>query len=254
MGYLHDGHLSLVKKSKKTADITVVSVFVNPTQFSPDEDLKKYPRSLSRDRKLLKKQGVDYLFFPDVNEIYPENYQTYVEVNQITKSLEGESRPSHFKGVTTIVSILFNTVNPDHVFFGQKDAQQAAVVIQMVKDLKFDVKVHVCPIIREPDGLALSSRNVYLSPQERKEALVLSTSLKLASSLIKKGESNTARIIKEMSKIVNSVKSSRLDYIKITEAGTFNEVSKLTKGEDYYILIACKIGMTRLIDNIKMKF
>lgn len=253
MGFLHDGHLSLVKKSKKQTDITIVSIFVNPTQFAPNEDLAKYPRDIERDKKLLEKHDVDYLFIPDVKEIYPENFQTFVEVDRITKHLEGEFRPTHFKGVSTIVSILFNIVKPDFAFFGQKDAQQAAVIKQMVGDLKFNIKIVVCPIVREKDGLALSSRNFYLSKKEREDALVLSRSLNLAEKLIKDGEMVSENIINKMKEIIYSVETSKLDYIKIVNAGTFEEVDKIISGNRIYILIACKIGTTRLIDNVLIK-
>ena len=253
MGYLHEGHLSLIKKSKEKSDITVVSIFVNPIQFAPNEDLKKYPRDIERDKRLLKKYGVDYLFFPNEDDIYPKNFQTYVEVKNISKILEGEFRPTHFSGVTTIVSILFNSVKPDFAFFGQKDAQQAAIIKQMVRDLKFNIKIIVCPIIREPDGLAMSSRNVYLSKKEREDALILSKSLAIAVKYIKNGEKSSLKILNEMRKIVNSVASSKLDYIKIVESDSFAEAKKLLKDESFYILIACKIGSTRLIDNVLIK-
>ena len=253
MGYLHEGHLSLIKKSKKLTDVTIVSIFVNPTQFAANEDLSNYPRNLKRDKNLLSNEGVDFLFFPSVEEIYPENYQTYVEVNNITRVLEGEFRPTHFKGVTTVVSILFNSVNPDHAFFGQKDAQQAAVIERMVKDLNFDIKIHVCPIVRESDGLAMSSRNIYLSAKERSDALVLSRALNLASKMVKIGELNPAKIIIEMEKIISSVDNSKPDYVRIVNADTFEESKNLKKGGKYYFLIACRIGRTRLIDNVLLK-
>ena len=253
MGYLHEGHLSLIKKSKEKSDITVVSIFVNPIQFAPNEDLKKYPRYIERDKRLLKKYGVDYLFFPNEDDIYPKNFQTYVEVKNISKILEGEFRPTHFSGVTTIVSILFNSVKPDFAFFGQKDAQQAAIIKQMVRDLKFNIKIIVCPIIREPDGLAMSSRNVYLSKKEREDALILSKSLAIAVKYIKNGEKSSSKILNEMRKIVNSIASSKLDYIKIVESDSFAEAKQLLKDESFYILIACKIGSTRLIDNVLIK-
>lgn len=253
MGFLHEGHLSLIKKSKQRTDITVVSIFVNPTQFAPNEDLKKYPRDIERDKRILKKYNVDYLFLPGEDEIYPENYQTYVEVNNISKTLEGEFRPTHFKGVTTIVSILFNAVYPDFAFFGQKDVQQSVIINRMVKDLKFPVKVVVCPIVREADGLAMSSRNIFLSPKEREDALVLYKSLKSAAEIIKSGERNSSVIVNNMLKIVKSVDSSNPDYIRIVESETFNEVKKIIDGKSYFILIACKIGNTRLIDNILIK-
>lgn len=253
MGFLHEGHLSLIRKSKKTTDITVVSIFVNPSQFAPNEDLSKYPRDFKRDKKLLAVENIDFIFHPSAEEMYPENYRTYVTVNDITAKLEGEFRPTHFKGVTTVVSMLFNAVKPDRAFFGQKDAQQAAVIRQMVRDLKFNIKIDVCPIIREPDGLALSSRNIFLSPLERQDALVLNRSLKLASKLIKEGEFETRKILKGMAKIINSVQCSNPDYISIVDAESFDKISKLKRGNNYYILIACKIGTTRLIDNIHIR-
>ncbi len=253
MGFLHDGHLSLVKKSKEKTDVTIVSIFVNPTQFAPNEDLAKYPRDVERDKKLLKKFDVDYLFIPDVKEIYPDNFQTFIEVDKITKHLEGKFRPAHFKGVTTIVSILFNAVKPDFAFFGQKDAQQAAVIKQMVNDLKFDLTIIVCPIIREADGLALSSRNFYLSKKEREDALVLYKSLMLAKQLIKEGERDLEKIIERMKDNIFSVDSSNLDYIKVVNELNFEEVTELADSKKYYILIACRIGETRLIDNLLIK-
>ena len=253
MGYLHEGHLSLVEKSKSICDVTVVSIFVNPTQFAPNEDLKSYPRDFERDKKVLSQKGVDVIFYPSAEEIYPQDFQTNVEVSSITKILEGESRPGHFKGVTTIVTILFNSVSPHYAFFGQKDAQQAAIIQQMVNDLKFDLKIVICPIIREKDGLAMSSRNVYLSKQEREDALVLSKSLKLAEELIKQGKRSVMEIISKMKGLVEHAPSSYLDYIQIVEANKFNLVDNLMEGKEYYILIACKIGKTRLIDNLKIK-
>ena len=253
MGFLHEGHLSLVKKSKELCDVTIVSIFVNPTQFSPSEDLALYPRNIDKDNKLLLEQKVDYLFYPDANEIYPENFQTFVDVNHITKKLEGEFRPTHFKGVTTVVNILFNCVMPDHAFFGQKDAQQAAVIKQMVNDLKMPVKIIVCPIVRETDGLAMSSRNVYLSEDERKDALALYKTLQKAKKMIDEGERRVSLIISEMITIITKVKSFKLDYIKIVESKSFETVEELKSSNEYYILIACKIGNTRLIDNELIK-
>lgn len=253
MGFLHEGHLSLIRKSRSKADITVVSIFVNPTQFAPTEDLAKYPRDIKKDKSLLLEEGVDILFLPEAKDIYSQGYQTYVTVNEITSGLEGESRPTHFRGVTTIVSILFNCVQPDIGFFGQKDAQQAEVIKRMVKDLKFSVRINVCPVVREKDGLAMSSRNVYLSAQERKDALVLNRSLKLAKKSIENGERNTRRILSEMRKLIGSVKSSDLNYVGIVESESFTIAKELVKGKKYYILIACKIGKTRLIDNLLIK-
>jgi pantoate--beta-alanine ligase len=253
MGYLHDGHISLVRRSKKRADVTVVSIFVNPTQFAPNEDYNKYPRDIKKDRKMLRREQVDILFHPDVSEIYGTNFQTYTNVENITKILEGETRPNHFRGVTTIVSILFNCVKPDITFFGQKDAQQAEIIKRMVNDLKFNLKVEVCPIIREKDGLALSSRNVYLSDKERQDALILNKSLRLGENMIKNGETSTKKILSEMKKLINSVDSSNLDYVSIVEKKSFSIAKSIEKGERYYILIACKIGTTRLIDNLLIK-
>jgi len=249
MGYLHKGHLSLIKKSKKLCDVTVASIFVNPAQFEPSEDFKKYPRDIEHDNKLLKEQNVDYLFTPSADEIYPSGYQSYVEVNKISKKFEGEFRPNHFKGVTTIVSILFNCVEPDYAFFGQKDAQQAAVIKQMVKDLKYDIEIAVCPIVREADGLAMSSRNVYLSPEERTKALTLSKSLQYAKKLIEGKERDSRIVIDNMKVIFNEEKSIKLDYIAIVNEYGFREADLIDDGNEYYILVAAKVGNTRLIDN-----
>ncbi|PIW70019.1 MAG: pantoate--beta-alanine ligase [Ignavibacteriales bacterium CG12_big_fil_rev_8_21_14_0_65_30_8] len=249
MGFLHDGHISLIKEAKKNNDVTIVSIFVNPTQFSPTEDLASYPRDLEKDKSLLINAEVDYLFFPNTEDFYPNDFQTFVEVNKISKILEGEFRPTHFKGVTTVVAMLFNCINPDNAYFGQKDAQQAAVINQMVKDLKYDIKINVSPIVRENDGLAMSSRNVYLNEKERKDALVLSRSLSIADELIKNGEKNTTNILNEMKKKINSVESSDLNYVSIVEADSFTIIDTIEKGRSYYILVACKIGKTRLIDN-----
>jgi pantoate--beta-alanine ligase len=250
MGYLHEGHLSLVKQSKKTCDVTVVSIFVNPTQFGPSEDFNNYPRNVERDNSLLESEGVDYLFLPTLEEIYPKNFQTYVNLELVTKKLEGEFRPVHFRGVTTVVLILFNCVHPDFAFFGQKDAQQLTVIKQMVKDLKLDVKIVSCPIVREPDGLAMSSRNIYLSSLERKEALVLFNSLQTAKKIISSGEQKVDFILSEMDGLFFKVASARVDYIKIVESDTFELVDKLIEGKEYFVLVACKIGKTRLIDNM----
>lgn len=253
MGYLHEGHLSLVRKAKELADIVLVSIFVNPSQFAPNEDFTKYPRDEERDIKLLDELKVDAVFIPKVDEIYSKDFQTNVEVTKITKKQEGKFRPTHFKGVTTIVSILFNCVDPDIAIFGQKDAQQAAVIKQMVKDLKFNIKIVVVPIVREVDGLAMSSRNVYLNEEERKDALVLYHSLLNANKVIEDGERNVETIIQKMNKIINSVKTSKIDYIRIVSSENFSEVEKLESGIEYYILIACRIGVTRLIDNLLVK-
>ena len=250
MGFLHEGHLSLIRQSRKTSDVTVVSIFVNPTQFGPSEDFNSYPRNSERDFELLETEDVDYLFLPSTEEIYPKNFQTLVNVENVTKNLEGEFRPTHFRGVATVVLILLNCVQPDLAFFGQKDAQQLAVIKQMVKDLNLDVEIISCPIIREPDGLAMSSRNVNLSPSERKEAIVLHRSLQLGEKLISAGEIRVSSLLSNMNELFSKVPSAKLDYIKIVEADTFEIVDELKSGGEYYILIASKIGKTRLIDNI----
>ncbi len=250
MGYLHDGHLSLVKKAKESSDIVVVSIFVNPTQFSPNEDFSKYPRNEKRDLELLQSLNVDAVFIPDAAEIYGFDFQTYVDVEEITKKQEGEFRPAHFKGVTTIVSLLFNCVLPDVAVFGQKDAQQAAVIKRMVNDLKFPVKIVVAPIMREEDGLAMSSRNIYLSEQERKDAVILYTALQYGEKLIQGKEIYPQVVIDNMRIIIGQVKSAEIDYIRIVNAYDFRESLLIDEGNEYYILIACKIGKTRLIDNI----
>jgi pantoate--beta-alanine ligase len=249
MGFLHKGHLSLIEQSKKKADITIVSIFVNPAQFAPNEDFSSYPRDLNRDSRLLEEAGVDYLFYPSAEEIYPDGFQTYVDVSEITKGIEGEFRPAHYKGVTTIVAILFNFLSPDFAFFGQKDAQQSAVIKRMVKDLKYPVDVIVCPIIREPDGLAMSSRNIYLNPLERERALIINTSLKQAEEIIISGERNAVTIIKKINNNFIKESSVHINYLRIVEAKTFKETKVLESGRDYYVLIAAKVGSTRLIDN-----
>ena len=253
MGFLHEGHISLVKKSKQKSNVTVVSIFVNPAQFAPNEDFKKYPRDLRHDKNLLTTIGTDYLFIPEVSEVYQTNYQTFVEVDEISRILEGEFRPFHFKGVATILSILFNCVLPDYTFFGQKDAQQVAVIRQMTKDLKFTTEIIACPIVREKDGLAMSSRNIYLSINERSDALVLFKALKLAEKLVMEGERLADIIISKMINEINSIDSSKIDYVRIVDVGKFSPVDSLTSGGKYYFLIACKIGNTRLIDNVIIK-
>lgn len=253
MGYLHEGHLSLISQSRKTSNITVVSVFVNPAQFGPREDFGRYPRNIRRDKKLLKNAEVDYVFIPDAEEIYPVDFQSYVNVEKVTKILEGESRPTHFRGVTTIVSMLFNIVNPNNAYFGQKDAQQAFIIKKMTSDLKFNIKIVVVPIVREKDGLALSSRNIYLSEKERHDALVLNHSLMYAKKTISSGSKDAAKILAGMKRKINRIESSDLDYVSIVDALSFSPIKKLKHGMKYYVLVACHIGKTRLIDNILVK-
>lgn len=249
MGYLHEGHLSLVKASKSDNDITVASIFVNPTQFGPNEDLSKYPRDFTRDESLLSEIGTDYIFYPKIEEIYPKGFQTYVIQEQISSFLEGAIRPVHFRGVTTIVSILFNIVKPQRAYFGQKDAQQCAVLNRMVTDLCFDLEMKICPIVREPDGLAMSSRNIYLSPQERLDALVLSKSLNLAAGMIENGERVCDKIKGIALSLLKDIPSASPDYFEIVDFDTFEIVSTIESKKSYFLLTACKIGKTRLIDN-----
>lgn len=253
MGYLHEGHLSLVREIKKHCDLVVVSIFVNPTQFGPNEDLDAYPRDIDRDIKLLEKEGVNAVFYPEPKEIYPDNYSTFVSVEELSSRYEGTSRPTHFRGVTTIVSILFNAVSPNIAVFGQKDAQQAAVIKKMVSDLKFDIEILIAPIIREESGLAMSSRNIYLTDDEKENATILYRSLRHAEYLVQKGERNASVVLSEMREMIDSAGSSVLDYIALVEAGLFKPVDTLEEGNEYYILIACRFGKARLIDNIRIK-
>lgn len=252
MGYLHEGHLSLVRKSKEITDVTIVSIFVNPTQFAPNEDFSIYPRDLERDKKLLIKEKTDFLFLPPESEIYPEDFQSSVLADRTTKILEGELRPEHFKGVTTIVSIFFNCVNPDYAFFGQKDAQQICVIKQIVRDLKYGIEIIECPIVREQDGLALSSRNIYLSAEDRNKALLLSKALNESKIMIDNGERDTKKIIKSIGTLFLIEKNVHLNYISIVDE-KFNLIERIEEGIWYYVLIAAKIGKIRLIDNIKFR-
>lgn len=249
MGYLHEGHISLVRQSVSQNDITAASIFVNPTQFAAHEDLSTYPRNEKRDLELLDEAGCNVVFIPQPDEIYPSGYQTYVSVDEITKVLEGEFRPSHFRGVTTVVTILLNLSRCTNAYFGRKDAQQAAVLSRMVKDLYIPCKVHICPIVREPDGLAMSSRNVYLSNQERAEALTLFKSLKLAEELVLSGERDSERIRTAMRVLYEKLREHELQYIAFADAETFALIDRIEEGKPFYILIACRIGKTRLIDN-----
>ncbi|EOD00444.1 pantoate--beta-alanine ligase [Caldisalinibacter kiritimatiensis] len=252
MGYLHEGHLSLMRKAREENDIVVISIFVNPTQFGEDEDLDTYPRDLERDSKLAKEVGVDIVFTPSVEEMYPKGYTTYVEVEgEITNKLCGKSRVGHFKGVTTIVSKLFNIVTPDRAYFGQKDAQQVAVIQKMVRDLNFDIEIIPCPIVREDDGLALSSRNTYLSSSERNDAKVISQSLFKAEQMIKNGERDVEKIRQFIINKIDLVETSEIDYVEIVNAETLRDINEI-KG-DVLIALAVKIGKTRLIDNIRLE-
>lgn len=248
MGYLHEGHLSLVRRSIQDTDSTVVSIFVNPTQFGPKEDFKEYPRDIDRDTRILRREGVDYVFFPDQDEMYSPDYKTYVEVHDLQKRLCGRSRPTHFRGVCTVVLKLFNIVSPDIAFFGQKDAQQALILKKMVKDLNLEVKIEVLPIIRDKDGLALSSRNEYLNAEERKAALVLHKSLQEAKRMIKGGERRTAVITEKIEKKIRKESLARIDYVEIVDLQELNPAEKIEK--EVLIALAVFMGKTRLIDNM----
>lgn len=251
MGYLHEGHLSLIKKSSEENNITVVSIFVNPTQFGENEDLDQYPRDLERDVKLAGKANATAIFASEAEEIYPKGYQTYVNVEHLTKHLCGLRRPGHFKGVTTIVTKLFNIINPDKAYFGQKDAQQAIVIKRMVKDLNLDIGIVVCPIVRESDGLAKSSRNTYLSKEERNQSTVLFLSLMIAKQMIEDGERHAVVIKKSIEKNIKNESLAEIDYVSIANIETLKEI-EVIKGE-VLIALAVKIGNTRLIDNIQLE-
>ncbi|WP_092349137.1 pantoate--beta-alanine ligase [Candidatus Chrysopegis kryptomonas] len=253
MGYLHEGHLSLIRIAKEKSDVVITTIFVNPLQFAPNEDYDKYPRDLERDVKLAQSAGCDIIFHPSVEEMYPENFLTYVEVEKLTKVLEGEFRPTHFRGVTTVVAKLFNITKPHIAVFGQKDAQQALIIKQMVRDLNFDIEIIVAPIVRESDGLAMSSRNVYLSESERKDATVLYQSLKLAEKLIEESERNSGVIISKMEELIKSKPTAKIDYIAIVDPNTLEKVENLSEGKEYLIALAVRIGSTRLIDNTLVK-
>lgn len=248
MGALHTGHLKLVKKSKNNNDVTVVSIFVNPAQFAPNEDLKKYPRPFDQDKKLLEQEKVDYLFYPTVKTMYPDGFQTNVVPINLSTVLEGGSRPEHFSGMATVVLKLFNIVKPTHAYFGQKDFQQCVVVKQMVKDLNLPINIKVVPTVRDKDGLALSSRNIFLNPQERLHALGLHQSLLLGKKLILERNKNIQIIKEEMKKYLNKYKLIRLDYIEICNSENLSPLKVVSK--KIVILIAALVGKTRLIDNI----
>jgi pantoate--beta-alanine ligase len=247
MGFLHDGHLSLVREAKKHGDILILSIFVNPKQFGENEDLDKYPRDLERDLSLCEKEGVDIVFTPTKNDFYDENFQTNISVQKITQTLCGLSRPTHFDGVTTVVLKLFNVVRADVAIFGQKDFQQYLVIKQMVDDLFHPTRIIIAPIVREKDGLAMSSRNKYLSDEERENARVLSKSLQNAKKLIESGEKNSEKIISEIKEQINSV-PSKIDYIEIKDQSTLENIQKIKN--PIVIALAVFIGNTRLIDNI----
>ncbi len=248
MGYLHQGHLTLMRTAKEKCNFVVASIFVNPLQFGVGEDFEEYPRDLGRDSKLAEEAGVDVIFAPTVKEMYPKGYSTFVEEERITDKLCGESRPGHFKGVTTVVTKLFNIVQPDLAFFGQKDAQQSLVLKKMVKDLNMNLEIQVLPTVREEDGLAMSSRNSYLNSSERQSALLLSKSLNMAQNLIEAGERRVAEIKKAIHKLITQDTLARIDYVEILSLPDLEEVEFLEGSS--LIAMAVFIGNTRLIDNL----
>jgi pantoate--beta-alanine ligase len=251
MGALHAGHISLVRAARAQAGVVVSSIFVNPKQFGPTEDFATYPRSLESDAALLVAEKTDYLFCPSVDEMYPAGATAWVEVEGISDKLDGRSRPGHFRGVTTVVAKLFNIVQPDLAFFGQKDAAQAAIIRKMVRDLNFDVEIVVCPIVREPDGLAMSSRNTYLSPQERKQAPVLSRALQRVQTLAGQGERDAARLAAAGKQVMSEEPSVRLDYFEVVAPDLLDPVADVSQGA--LVAVAAYVGSTRLIDNIVLE-
>jgi len=249
MGALHDGHVSLVRVARTKCDTLVVSIFVNPTQFGPKEDFAKYPRDLDRDASLLARQGVDYVFAPEVSEIYPTGFSTYITVEGLSEQLEGASRRGHFRGVATVVAILLNIVQPHFAFFGQKDAQQAAVLKRMVRDLAFDLDVIVLPIVREESGLAMSSRNAYLNDEEKRAATVLHRGLSRAAREYEDGERNCERLIEIVRSTIETEPLARIDYISLDDADTLEHLERIDD-PPALLSLAAFVGKTRLIDNI----
>ncbi|WP_376790450.1 pantoate--beta-alanine ligase [Thermoflexus sp.] len=248
MGYLHEGHLSLVRRARAENDHVAVSIFVNPTQFGPHEDYNRYPRDLERDLQLLTPLGVDLVFAPPVEEMYPPGFQTWVVVEEVSRPLEGAARPGHFRGVATVVTKLFNILQPERAYFGQKDAQQTVVIRRMVQDLNIPVEIVVCPTVREPDGLAMSSRNTYLGPEERRAATVLFRALQAAKARYEEGERDAERLRMVMREVIQAEPLARLDYVSVADPETLQELSRV---EDRALLsLAVYIGKTRLIDNI----
>jgi pantoate--beta-alanine ligase len=251
MGALHTGHISLVRAARAQSDVVVATIFVNPTQFAPNEDFSKYPRTFEEDCRLLEREGVDLLFAPAAEEMYPPGASTFVEVGGISDRLDGVSRPGHFRGVATIVAKLFHIVGPDRAFFGQKDAAQVAVLRSMVRDLNFPLEIVVCPTVREPDGLALSSRNRYLSPAERQIALTLRRTLTEIEERATQGEERSSGLIETGLEVLSRAPEVRLDYLKIVDPDTLEDVDEIRNGA--LVAIAAWVGATRLIDNIVVK-
>jgi pantoate--beta-alanine ligase len=249
MGALHEGHASLVREARQMSDVVVVSIFVNPTQFGEGEDFEKYPRDLTTDAGILAEFGVDYVFAPEMSEIYGEGFSTYVNVEGITDTLEGAARPGHFKGVATVVTILLNTIRPDHAFFGQKDAQQVAVVKRLTRDLGFETEIVVVPTVREESGLAMSSRNAYLDGEAREKAAVIFKALREAKIAYKKGERNASRLAEITRGIIESEPMAEIDYVSVVSRDSLASVEKIDDTEAM-IVAAARFGGVRLIDNI----
>lgn len=248
MGYLHVGHLSLVKAAKKHTDVVIMSIFINPIQFGPGEDFKKYPRDLKHDEEMAREAGVDVIFYPSLEDMYPDGYATYVTVEELTHNLCGESRPDHFSGVATVVTKLFNIVKPEVVYFGQKDLQQALMIKKMAADLNMDIDVKMMPIVRDTDGLAMSSRNIYLSDGERKDAVIIHQSLKNAEILIKNGERDAKKIIKAVEDMIKTRQSARIEYVKVVDTKKLEDMKTISG--PMAVAVAVFFGNTRLIDNI----
>ncbi|GKZ03227.1 pantoate--beta-alanine ligase [Paraclostridium bifermentans] len=247
MGYLHEGHESLIKKASEDNDKVIVSIFVNPMQFGINEDLSTYPRNIDRDSDICEKNGASLIFNPSVEEMYTDGFSTFVDLNNLTSGLCGKSRPTHFRGVCTVVSKLFNIVNPDKAYFGQKDAQQLSIIKQMVTDLNFDIEIVSCPIVREADGLAKSSRNTYLSKEERQASTIINKSLKKAKTLIKSGERDSKNVIDFIKNEINKEPLAKIDYVSIVDNNTIKNIKTIEDGS--LIAVAVFIGNTRLIDN-----
>jgi len=248
MGYLHEGHASLIRTARKHTDIVIISIFVNPIQFSPNEDFDKYPRDFKRDEEIARLAGTDVIFYPSAKEMYPDTFATYVNVERLTDTLCGATRPGHFRGVTTVVAKLFGIVKPDIAYFGQKDAQQSVVIRKMVEDLNMGVEIKVLPTVREDDGLAMSSRNAYLSADERKDAAILFQSLKKAQDAIEAGEADAKKVVKMMEEMILSRQGHRIEYIRIVDTKSLADIK--TIAGQALIALAVRIGTTRLIDNV----
>lgn len=249
MGYLHEGHMSLIRRAAASCDVVVTSIFVNPTQFAPGEDFSTYPRDIERDKRLCRSAGTTVLFTPAAHAIYPEGFSTYVGVEGLSSVLEGKFRPTHFRGVATVVAKLFLITLPDKAYFGQKDAQQCLIVERMVRDLNFGIEIVVAPIVREKDGLAMSSRNTYLGANEREDALVLSASLKRAEILVKQGERKPASIVTELTQMIQTKPTATIDYVAVVHGRTLVDLEEIKPGVPAMVALAVRFGKTRLIDN-----